>query len=75
MTAALDGDRERAETISARLSDLHKALFLESNPIPVKWALTRMGMIRRNIRLPLTTLSDVYHQDLYAAMRKAGIQV
>ena len=75
MTAALDGDRERAETINARLSDLHKALFLESNPIPVKWALTRMGLIRRNIRLPLTTLSDVYHQDLYAAMRKAGIQV
>ncbi|BAO45020.1 4-hydroxy-tetrahydrodipicolinate synthase [Thiolapillus brandeum] len=71
--AALAGDRETAEKIDARLADLHRELFLESNPIPVKWALAEMGMIQEGIRLPLTWLSQKYHQPLRKAMIHAGI--
>ncbi|HDK38329.1 MAG TPA: 4-hydroxy-tetrahydrodipicolinate synthase [Thiolapillus brandeum] len=71
--AALAGDRALAEAIDARLSALHRDLFLESNPIPVKWALAEMGMIQKGIRLPLTWLSEQYHQPLRQAMRQAGL--
>lgn len=71
--AALAGDRETAEKIDAQLADLHRELFLESNPIPVKWALAEMGMIQEGIRLPLTWLSQKYHQPLRKAMIHAGI--
>ncbi len=72
--AALAGDRKRAEEIDRALQPLHKALFLESNPIPVKWALTQMGLISERIRLPLTTLSEVHHKALSDAMKHAGIE-
>lgn len=71
--AALRGDREQATQCDRRLQPLHKALFLESNPIPVKWALARMGRIADAIRLPLTPLSTDFHQSVRAAMAAAGI--
>jgi len=71
--AALGGDADRARALDDKLAGLHKALFLESNPIPVKWALHEMGMIEAGIRLPLTWLSEQYHEEVRAAMRKAGI--
>ena len=70
--AALGGDREQAEAIDRRLAPLHRNLFLESNPIPVKWALAEMGRIGRGIRLPLTWLSESCHEPLREAMRQAG---
>ncbi len=71
--AALKGDRETAEQINHRLAGLHRALFIESNPIPVKWALTVMGMISPGIRLPLTPLSQEYHDQVRHALRLAGV--
>jgi 4-hydroxy-tetrahydrodipicolinate synthase len=52
---------------------LHSKLFLEANPIPVKWALAEMGMIEAGIRLPLTWFSDNLHQPLREAMQQAGV--
>jgi len=71
--AALAGDGAKAAEIDERLAALHRDLFLESNPIPVKWALAEMGLIGRGIRLPLTWLSECYHDQLRAAMRQGGI--
>ena len=71
--AALAGDRERALELNRPLQGLHEKLFVESNPIPVKWALYEMGMIPAGIRLPLTFLSEQYHEDVRAAMREAGV--
>jgi 4-hydroxy-tetrahydrodipicolinate synthase len=70
--AALAGEQEQARQIDATLEPLHRSLFLESNPIPVKWALKEMGMIEEGIRLPLTWLSESCHEPLRAAMRQAG---
>jgi len=71
--AALDGRHEEARAINARLVPLHKALFVESNPIPVKWAVQRMGLIGPGIRLPLTPLPAPLHAAVEAAMRAAGL--
>jgi len=71
--AAISGEIEAARALDAQLADLHKYLFVESNPIPVKWALHAMGLIGPTLRLPLTPLSDVYHETVRAAMTKAGI--
>jgi 4-hydroxy-tetrahydrodipicolinate synthase len=71
--AALAGDRPVAEAINNRLQPLHRALFLEANPIPVKWALFEMGLIRGGIRLPLTPLAESCREPLRQAMRDAGI--
>jgi 4-hydroxy-tetrahydrodipicolinate synthase len=71
--AALARDRETAASLDADLAGLHDKLFLESNPIPVKWALAEMGMIEPGIRLPLTWFSDSMHDALRSAMRRAGI--
>jgi 4-hydroxy-tetrahydrodipicolinate synthase len=71
--AALAGDRERALELNRPLQGLHEKLFVESNPIPVKWALYEMGMMPAGIRLPLTFLSEQYHEDVRAAMREAGV--
>ncbi len=71
--AALDGDVARAREINARLDGLHHALFQEANPIPVKWAVARMGLIPDGIRLPLTPLSETCHAAVLDAMRQAGI--
>jgi 4-hydroxy-tetrahydrodipicolinate synthase len=68
---ALDADIEGARRVDERLRDLHAALFLESNPIPAKWALQDMGMIQEGIRLPLTPLSEIYHGRVRTAMRNA----
>ncbi len=73
VAAALAGDRAQAEAIDARLAGLHSKLFLEANPIPVKWALAEMGRIPTGIRLPLTWFSEQYHADLRSAMQQAGI--
>jgi 4-hydroxy-tetrahydrodipicolinate synthase len=70
--AALAGDRQKAETINAKLEDLHRDLFIESNPIPTKWALHEMGLIPAGIRLPLTPLDQQYHDTLRKALQKAG---
>ncbi|MCP5141895.1 MAG: 4-hydroxy-tetrahydrodipicolinate synthase [Chromatiales bacterium] len=70
--AALAGDAERAHAIDARLQPLHKAMFLESNPIPVKFAVSRMNLIPEGIRLPLTPLSPIHHDAVRDAMLAAG---
>jgi 4-hydroxy-tetrahydrodipicolinate synthase len=70
--AALAGERARAIEINNRLLGLHRHLFLEANPIPVKWALNRMGRIGEGIRLPLTPFSPQHHDTLTAALKGAG---
>jgi len=70
---ALAGKREDAMVIDQRLSALHEKLFLEANPIPVKWALAEMGKISEGIRLPLTWLSEEFHTPLKQAMEQAQI--
>src|SRR5699024_6734658 len=70
---AMAGDAERAKALKDRLMPLHENLFLEANPIPVKWALQQMGLIEQGIRLPLTWFSEQYHDTLRQAMRQAGI--
>ncbi|MBW7859839.1 MAG: 4-hydroxy-tetrahydrodipicolinate synthase [Rhodocyclaceae bacterium] len=74
-SAAREGDGRRAREINARLVDLHRHLFCEANPIPVKWAVHRMGLIGAGIRLPLTPLSECFHDRVRDAMRRAGINV
>ena len=71
--AALAGDRETASAVNAPLQALHESLFVESNPIPVKWALYEMGLIPAGIRLPLTPLASEYHETVRQALRQAGI--
>lgn len=71
--AALAGDAQRAHEINEPLKDLHRDLFVEANPIPVKWALYAMGLIPPGIRLPLTPLSKQYHETVRLALHKAGV--
>jgi 4-hydroxy-tetrahydrodipicolinate synthase len=71
--AALAGDLVRAREINRRLLPLHQKLFVEANPIPVKWALAQMGLIGTGIRLPLTPLSEAHHGTLRQALAEAGI--
>jgi len=71
--AAVAGDRAKAAALNDRLAGLHETLFLEANPIPVKWALYEMGLISPGIRLPMTPLSERYHDTLRQAMKQAGI--
>jgi len=70
--AALDNDVVAARTLNARLSNLNARLFVEANPIPVKWALAEMGLIHNELRLPLTPLSPRFHDVVRAALRDAG---
>ena len=70
--AALVGDVKKAREINLRLLPLHQRLFVEANPIPVKWALHRMGRIGEGIRLPLTPFAPQYHDTLTAALKGAG---
>ena len=72
-SAAMAGQAEAARAINDRLMPLHKALFIESNPIPVKWALHEMGLIPDGIRLPLTWLSPRCHEPLRQALRQCGV--
>ena len=71
--AALEGDAPGALAIDTTLAALHRDLFLEANPIPVKWALTKMGRTRGGIRLPLTRLADEHQAAVTAALCAAGI--
>ena len=71
--AAIAGDAEKARAINALLMPLHQTLFLEANPIPVKWALHEMGLMQDGIRLPLTWLSQRCQEPLRAAMRQSGV--
>lgn len=71
--AAMAGERDRAAAINEPLLGLHQKLFLEANPIPVKWALQQMGLIEEGIRLPLTPFSEQYHEPLRDAMKQAGL--
>jgi 4-hydroxy-tetrahydrodipicolinate synthase len=70
--AARAGKIAEAVAINNRLLGLHKNLFLETNPIPVKWALSRMGRIDKGIRLPLTPFTASHHETLAASLREAG---
>ena len=72
--AAAAGDMRTLRATNAGLTGLHRDLFCEANPIPVKWAVARMGLIGDGLRLPLTPLSAAHHERVRAAMRKAGIQ-
>jgi 4-hydroxy-tetrahydrodipicolinate synthase len=74
ITAAGRGDKETAAKIDARLAALHRDLFVEANPIPVKWALAQMGLIEGGVRLPLTELAPAYHSVVSAALKAAGVE-
>ena len=71
--AAMAGNVAKACEINAKLFALHQKLFIEANPIPVKWVLQQMGKIKSGIRLPMVHLSAQHYNVLHAAMRQAGI--
>ena len=71
---ALEGKAAEAKALDDTLQPLNKALFCESNPIPVKWAVSRMGLMAPHIRLPLTPFSEQYHEAMLSAMRTAGVE-
>jgi 4-hydroxy-tetrahydrodipicolinate synthase len=71
--AAISGDVHTARAINDKLLALHQKLFVEANPIPVKWVLQQMGLIGSGIRLPLVPLSPTYHDTLRNAMKSAGV--
>lgn len=70
---AMAGELEKARELDDSLQPLNSALFIESNPIPVKWALAQMGLIRPGMRLPLTEHDSQYHEGMRAALATAGI--
>ena len=69
---AMSGEAEAAAEINDRIACLHKDLFLEANPIPVKWALKEMGRIGAGIRLPLVELDPAFHEQLRQSLRDSG---
>jgi 4-hydroxy-tetrahydrodipicolinate synthase len=71
--AALVGDVKKARELNLRLLALHQKLFVEANPIPVKWALSQMGRIEPGLRLPLTPLAEKFHEAVRGALAEAGI--
>jgi 4-hydroxy-tetrahydrodipicolinate synthase len=71
--AALAGDLKAARAINDRLIPLHRDLFVEANPIAVKWALAEMGRIRPGIRLPMTPLDSRFHATVRAALRASEV--
>ena len=72
-TAAVAGDEETALQLDGQLRNLHAAMFVQSNPIPAKWAVCQQGLIGGGIRLPLVVLDDEYHDTVRAAMNTAGV--
>jgi 4-hydroxy-tetrahydrodipicolinate synthase len=72
-TAALSGDMTAARAFDLDLQPLHQNLFIEANPIPVKWAVARMGLAGNGIRLPLVELAPQHHETVLRAMRAAGV--
>ena len=71
--AAMRGDIKEAIAINNRMIPLHNKLFIEPNPLPVKWAMTEMGLIPTGMRLPLVPLAEQYHETVRAALREAGV--
>mgnify|MGYP000182661062 CR=1 FL=1 len=71
--AAMAGDAKTARSINAKLFGLHQKLFVEANPIPVKWAVHQLGLIGPSLRLPLTELAPQFHPQVRAAMQQAGV--
>lgn len=69
---AADGDTDACNALHHQLAQLHELMFVEANPIPVKWALHKMGLISDEIRLPLTRLSEVHHERLSAQLHQLG---
>ena len=72
---ASEGQKDEAEKINNKIDVLHDNLFIESNPIPVKWALSRMGLIKRGIRLPLTWMDEQYEAILEESLISAGVKL
>lgn len=70
---ALEGDSVNAESVDKTLYGLHTDLYLEANPIPVKWAVCRLGLIEAGIRLPLTWLAEQFNNKVETAMKQAGV--
>ncbi len=73
ITAAINGEQEKAAQLDEKLSGLHQALFIQSNPIPVKWAVAELGLMSKGIRLPLTWLTEDCYESVRAAMQKADV--
>ena len=71
--AAMAGQVAKAIEINDRLLPLHSKLFIEPNPVPVKWALAQMGMMPAGIRLPLVTLGASHHETVRAALRQSSV--
>ena len=71
--AAMEGDIARAIELNNKLFPLHQKLFVEPNPVPVKWALAEMGKMPPGIRLPLVPLAEQFHETVRAALREAGV--
>jgi 4-hydroxy-tetrahydrodipicolinate synthase len=71
--AAIAGDAKTAMEIQRKLMPVHKWLFVEANPIPLKWAMARMGLCGPALRLPMTPLSAQHHANVEAALRSAGL--
>lgn len=72
---AMAGEAEKAKALDATLQPLNNALFVESNPIPVKWAMSQMGLMDGRMRLPLTEFARQYHDQMRAAMKNAGVEL
>jgi len=72
---ASEGQKDEAEKINNKIDVLHDNLFIESNPIPVKWALSRMGLIKKGIRLPLTWMDEQYEAMLEESLISAGVKL
>jgi 4-hydroxy-tetrahydrodipicolinate synthase len=72
---ALAGETDKAKALDATLQPLNKALFVESNPIPVKWAVSQLGLLEPHVRLPLTDYDGRYHEQMRAAMAGAGVKL
>ena len=71
---AINGDKDKAEEINNQVDILHDKLFLESNPIPVKWVLQKLGLIGKGIRLPLTQLDEQYHDEIMNAIKSSKLR-
>ena len=71
--AATSGDTDTAQQLNGQLADLHKAMFVQSNPIPAKWAVGQQGLIGGGMRLPLVPLAVQYHDEVRSAMNNAGV--
>jgi 4-hydroxy-tetrahydrodipicolinate synthase len=72
---AMAGEADTAKDLDATLQPLNEALFVESNPIPVKWAVSQMGLMDAHLRLPLTDFDGQYHAQMLAAMAGAGVEL